>query len=228
MKKPHLVVLTGAGISTESGLGTFRGAGGLWEGYDIMEVASIEGWHNNPQKVLEFYNMRRAAALKAVPNVGHQTLAEMEAFFEVSIITQNVDTLHEMAGSSRVLHLHGRLDQARSSISPNLIQACPGDLNWGELHADGSQLRPHIVWFGEAVPEYENARIIAQKADLFAVIGTSLQVYPAAGLVYEAPSHIPKFLIDPEPVPVTGLEALTVIHATANAGVPEMRRLLIE
>lgn len=226
MKKPHLVVLTGAGISAESGLGTFRGAGGLWEGYDIMEVASIEGWHQNPQKVLEFYNFRRAAALKAQPNAGHQTLAELEALFEVSIITQNVDTLHERAGSSRVIHLHGRLDQVRSSVNPNDISDWPGDLLWGDVCAQGSQLRPHIVWFGEAVPEYDHARGIVQSADVFAVIGTSLQVYPAAGLVYEAGGATPKYLIDPEPVPVAGLQALTTIRATASAGVPEMRRLL--
>lgn len=226
MKKPHLVVLTGAGISAESGLGTFRGAGGLWEGYDIMEVASIEGWQRNPQKVLEFYNMRREAALKAVPNLGHLTLAQMEADFEVTIITQNVDILHEMAGSSQVLHLHGRLDQARSSRNPQAIQACTSDIHWGELHADGSQLRPHIVWFGEAVPEFEKALEIVRTADIFAVIGTSLQVYPAAGLVYEAPSHTPKFLIDPEPVTVAGLEHLRIVAASASKGVPEWYGLL--
>lgn len=226
MKKPHLVVLTGAGISAESGLGTFRGAGGLWEGYDIMEVASIEGWHKNPQKVLEFYNMRRAAAHKALPHAGHTTLAELETDFEVTIITQNVDTLHERAGSSRVIHLHGRLDQVRSSVNPNDIRDWPGDLLWGEVCAQGSQLRPHIVWFGEAVPEYEKAMKIVRAADIFAVIGTSLQVYPAAGLIYEAQATIRKFLIDPEPVPVAGLQALTVIRASAGSGVAEMRRLL--
>lgn len=228
MKKPHLVVLTGAGISAESGLGTFRGAEGLWEGFDIMEVASIEGWHKNPQKVLEFYNMRRAAALKAEPNTGHLTLAELEKEFEVTIITQNVDTLHERAGSSRVIHLHGRLDQVKSTAKTETIYDWPGDLHWGDVCENGSQLRPHIVWFGEAVPEYERARSVVQSADVFAVIGTSLQVYPAAGLVYETSATISKFLIDPEPVPVAGLQALTIIRASASSGVAEMRRLLMD
>ncbi len=213
-------------MSAESGLGTFRGAGGLWEGYDIMEVASIEGWHKNPQKVLEFYNMRRTAALEAQPNAGHLTLAAMEAEFDISIVTQNVDTLHEKAGSSRVIHLHGRLDQVRSSLHTRDIRDWPGDLLWGDLCESGSQLRPHIVWFGEAVPEYERAMEVVRTADFFAVIGTSLQVYPAAGLIFEAPIHIPKYLIDPEPVSASGLQALTTLRATASEGVVEMRRLL--
>lgn len=197
MKKPFLVVLTGAGVSAESGLGTFRGSGGLWENYTIEDVASIAGWYKNPALVLAFYNARRKAAENATPNAGHIALAEMESRFDVQIITQNVDTLHEKAGSTKVLHLHGRLDEKRSVQNPKLIKKWNNDLKLGDMAPDGSQWRPNIVWFGEDVPAIQEAIGFVQKADFFAVIGTSLQVYPAAGLVHEVPYHAPCFLVDP-------------------------------
>ncbi len=226
MNKPRLVVLTGAGISAESGLGIFRGAGGLWEGYDIMEVASIEGWQKNPEKVISFYNMRRQAALEAEPNAGHLALAALEAFFEVSIITQNVDILHEKAGSASVLHLHGRLDQLRSSLDSRDVIPWETDLALGQLCRRGSQLRPDIVWFGEAVPLMERAVGLVGQADIFVVAGTSLQVYPAAGLIHEAPAHIPKFLIDPEPAGLGGVSGLRTLALPASRGIPELSLLL--
>lgn len=198
MKKPTLVVLTGAGMSAESGLGTFRGSGGLWENYAIEEVASIDGWHKNPSLVLEFYNARRKAAEKAVPNAGHLALAELESLLRVKIITQNVDTLHEKAGSTEVLHLHGRLDQKRSFADSGLIASWTDDLQLGDLAPDGSQWRPHIVWFGEDVPAIRQAMLWVAEADFFAVIGTSLQVYPAAGLIHDVPYDAPCFLVDPQ------------------------------
>lgn len=198
MSKQTLVALTGAGMSAESGLGTFRGSGGLWENYAIEEVASIDGWHRNPALVLEFYNARRTAAEQALPNDGHVALAELESLFRVKVITQNVDTLHEKAGSTEVLHLHGRLDQKRSFANPDLIEPWTQDLLLGDLAADHSQWRPNIVWFGEDVPAIQQAREWVRQADFFAVIGTSLQVYPAAGLIYDVPYHAPCFLVDPQ------------------------------
>ena len=226
MSKPIVVVLTGAGISAESGLATFRGAGGMWEGHDVMEVASIEGWHRNPDLVLSFYNNRREAAALAQPNAGHLALAAMERHFEVRIITQNVDDLHERAGSTQVLHLHGKLSELRSVKNPKLITPYLQDVRLGHLASDGSQLRPNIVWFGEAVPMMEQAQRWVQQAAAFAVIGTSLQVYPAAGLLYEASASIPKFLIDPNEVNAANIPNLQRLAMPATTGVEKMDELL--
>jgi len=199
MKK--LVVLTGAGISAESGIKTFREMGGLWEQYDITEVASPEGWQKNRKLVLDFYNQRRKELYKVQPNKGHRVLVELEGFFDVQIITQNVDDLHERAGSKNVLHLHGELKKVRSSVDEDLVHELDGwELKEGDLCKKGSQLRPHIVWFGEAVPMIEKAALMVQKADVFIVVGTSLNVYPAAGLLSYVPQNSPIYLIDPEEV----------------------------
>ena len=196
----RLVILSGAGMSAESGIRTFRDMNGLWEEYDVMEVASIEAWHKNPELLLRFYNDRRKQMISSQPNRGHLLLAELEKSFDVRIITQNVDDLHERAGSTKVLHLHGELTKARSTKDPALIYLLDDpEMKIGDLCGKGSQLRPHIVWFGEEVPEMEKAIKIVQSADLFCVIGTSLNVYPAAGLINYAPPAIPIFLIDPNP-----------------------------
>ncbi len=193
-----LVVLTGAGVSAESGLATFRDAGGLWEGYRIEEVATPEAWHRNPEMVLEFYNQRRKAALKAEPNEAHRILAELEKQFKVTIITQNVDDLHERAGSSHVVHLHGKLFESRSTLDPSLVYPIQGwELKLGDRCERGSQLRPNIVWFGEMVPMMDTAVDIVSQSDLFLVVGTSLVVYPAAGLVDYVPNGVPKYIVDP-------------------------------
>ena len=174
------MILTGAGMSAESGLKTFRDANGLWEGHDIMDVATLEAFKRNPNLVLDFYNQRRRQLLEVEPNKGHKNLKELEKHFEIQIITQNVDDLHERAGSSEVLHLHGELRKVRSTIDKNYILDWSKDLNLGDVDKNGNQLRPHIVWFGEQVPELENAIAITKQADVFVIIGTSLQVYPAA------------------------------------------------
>lgn len=193
-----IVVITGAGISAESGLATFRGSGGLWEGYDINEVATIQGWEKDPEKVLNFYNLRRKQAVEAQPNIAHEAIANLENWFEVVIVTQNVDDLHERAGSQNVLHLHGELKKARSSNNPaNIIDIGSKPIKFGDLAEDGSQLRPHIVWFGEMVPMIESAAIEVSVADILIVVGTSLVVYPAASLINYAKSGIPKYIIDP-------------------------------
>ncbi|NOZ47973.1 MAG: NAD-dependent deacylase [Chlorobi bacterium] len=226
MKK--LVVLTGAGMSAESGLKTFREMGGLWEEYDVMEVASPEGWERNPELVLQFYNERRKQLLDAKPNEGHKGLAELELFFNVEIVTQNVDNLHEKAGSLKVLHLHGELTKARSTGDPNLIYDIDGwELNMGDKCEKGYQLRPHIVWFGEAVPAIEKAVEIVSTADIFLIIGTSLNVYPAASLINYAPLNSPVFLIDPNEVlgPHSG-KKITVIKEKAGKGVRELAAIL--
>jgi len=197
----NIVVLSGAGISAESGIMTFRDMGGLWEQYDIMEVASPVGWKKNRALVLDFYNQRRKQLLEVKPNAGHKTLVEFEKHFKVQIITQNVDDLHERAGSTNVLHLHGELKKVRSSIDENLVYELDGwELKEGDLCEKGSQLRPHIVWFGEAVPMIDKATLLVQKADIFIVVGTSLNVYPAAGLLAYVPKNTPIYLIDPEDV----------------------------
>ncbi len=194
----HLVVLTGAGISAESGIKTFRDADGLWEGHDVMEVASPIGWAKNPALVLDFYNQRRRQLLQVQPNLAHKTLKDLEKHFKVSIITQNVDNLHERAGSSNVLHLHGELLKMRSSKNEKLIYDCTKDIALGDTAEDGNQLRPHIVWFGEAVPAMHKASKIVEKADILLIIGTSLQVYPAASLIDYLPNGKPIYLIDPQ------------------------------
>jgi NAD-dependent protein deacetylase/lipoamidase len=218
MKK--LVILTGAGMSAESGIKTFRDSGGLWEEYRVEDVASPEAWQRDPDLVQRFYNERRRQLEKAEPNPGHAGLAALEKDFDVHIITQNVDNLHERAGSTKILHLHGQLTQARSSKNPDLIiDIGYRDLLTGEKAPDGSLLRPHIVWFGEAVPAMEEAADIASYADVFAVIGTSLNVYPAAGLIQYVPLMTPVFLIDPKPVKVATGHEVRVIKEGAGKGV---------
>ncbi|MEQ8678315.1 MAG: NAD-dependent deacylase [Cyclobacteriaceae bacterium] len=199
MGSKKIVVLTGAGISAESGLRTFRDAGGLWEGYDVMEVASIDGWRRNPALVLDFYNQRRKQARSAKPNAGHMALAQLEAEFDVTIVTQNVDTLHEQAGSTDVIHLHGNLFQSKSSVDDSLIYDIgEQEINLGDKCEKGSQLRPNIVWFGEMVPMMEVAARIASGSDIFMVVGTSLAVYPAASLIDFVNPEAPKYIIDPK------------------------------
>lgn len=228
MKK--LVVLTGAGISAESGLKTFRDAGGLWEGYRIEEVASPDGWRTNQDKVLLFYNQRRHQLKTVVPNKAHKTLAELERAFEVQIITQNVDDLHERAGSNNVLHLHGELLSVRSEKNAALRYRWNDDLNKGQLAEDGAQLRPDIVWFGEEVPLLSNAAEICSTADYLLIIGTSLQVYPAAGLVYEIPPYCPVIYIDPKADSnFTQKKTNTYfIQKTAVEGIDEAVKLLFQ
>lgn len=196
--RKKIVVFTGAGISAESGIKTFRDSGGLWEEYDVKEVATPEAWARNPKLVLEFYNKRRKQILEALPNEGHKALVDLEKKYDVLIITQNIDNLHEKAGSSKVLHLHGEIVKARSSVDENLVYPIKGnDILFGQKCEKGSQLRPHIVWFGEMVPMMEQAYALTSQADIFLAVGTSLNVYPAAGLVDYAPASCKKFLIDP-------------------------------
>lgn len=225
MKK--LVVLTGAGISAESGIPTFRDAGGLWEGYDVTEVASPEGWERNPELVLEFYNQRRKTALAVKPNRGHEILADLEKHFDVTVVTQNIDDLHEQAGSTRVIHLHGSLFQSRSTLDENLIYPIEGwELKLGDLCERGSQLRPNIVWFGEAVPLMELAIEEAARAEVFLIVGTSLQVYPAAGLIHYVSRNALKFLVDPK-VSEAGASGVEVINEPASTGMEVVRRRLL-
>lgn len=227
MKK--LVVLTGAGISAESGIRTFRDADGLWEGHDVMEVASPQGWAANRDLVLEFYNQRRKQALTAKPNAGHLGLVDLEKDFEVTIVTQNVDNLHEKAGSSHVIHLHGELFKSRSTADESLVYEMNGwELNPGDRCEKGSQLRPHIVWFGEMVPMMDVAILEAQKADIFLIVGTSLAVYPAAGLIHHTPSHIPKYIIDPHMPNITPDPHLFLFEENGGTGVPKVANILRE
>jgi NAD-dependent deacetylase len=225
MKK--LVALTGAGISAESGIPTFRDSGGLWEGYRVEDVATPEGWRKNPVMVLEFYNQRRKKALEVKPNRGHEVLAELEKDFDVTIVTQNVDNLHERAGSSRVIHLHGSLFESRSTSDENLIYPISGwELNWGDHCEKGSQLRPNIVWFGEMVPMMEVAGEIASNAEIFLVVGTSMVVYPAAGLIDYVPMDVPKFIIDPKIPDVRPMPQIHFIAKKASTGMEEVRKRL--
>jgi NAD-dependent deacetylase len=225
MEKKKIVVLSGAGVSAESGIRTFRDAGGLWEGHEVMDVASPEGWRRNQDLVLQFYNERRKQAREVQPNAAHLALAELEKDFEVTIITQNVDDLHERAGSSHVIHLHGELFKVRSSVDESLIYDISDidskgwELKSGDRCTKGSQLRPHIVWFGEMVPMMETAVNEALEADFFMVIGTSLQVYPAAGLLEYIPASIPKFIIDPNIPTVLPRPNLFLFEENATTGV---------
>lgn len=230
MKK--VVILTGAGMSAESGISTFRDSGGLWEKYRVEDVATIEGYERNPELVINFYNERRRQLLDVKPCRGHELVAELENDFDVTVITQNVDDLHERAGSSHVIHLHGELMKATSSYHPNdptQIITLPVDgldIHIGDYAADGSQLRPFIVWFGEAVPEIERAAEIVSQADVFVVIGTSLNVYPAAGLVQFVPHNSPIYLIDPKEVPWTASHRFNQIRKGASEGMAELTRIL--
>jgi NAD-dependent deacetylase len=228
MDRKKLVVLTGAGISAESGLATFRDSGGLWEGYKVEDVATPEAWHRNPGMVLEFYNERRKKALEAKPNRGHEILADLQSDFEVTVITQNVDDLHERAGSSNVIHLHGSLFESRSTVDPSLVYKIKGwELNVGDKCEKGAQLRPNIVWFGEMVPMMQVAAQIASTADIFLVVGTSLVVYPAAGLINEVPRAIPKYIIDPKTPDVLPMPNLHFIAEKASVGMAKVRSLII-
>jgi NAD-dependent deacetylase len=229
MSKKSLVVLTGAGISAESGIKTFRDSNGLWEEYDVMQVASIEGWHKDRELVLRFYNARRKQAQEAKPNAGHLGLVDLEKDFDVTIVTQNVDNLHEKAGSSKIIHLHGELLKVKSERNHNLIYECDKDVNIGDKAEDGSQLRPHVVWFGEEVPMMTKAAEVVSKADILAIIGTSLQVYPAAGLYSYTKPGTPVFLLDPNPSGLSyKISNLKLIKKTATGGIGELKKLLAQ
>jgi NAD-dependent deacetylase len=226
MPKKKLTILTGAGISAESGLKTFRDSDGLWEGYDIEDVATPMAWRRNPQLVLDFYNYRRKNVLDAQPNAAHHGLAELENDFDVTIITQNIDDLHERAGSTKVLHLHGEIFKMRSEEDEGLIYEIKGDIKLGDKAEDGAQLRPHIVWFHEAVPMIEVAVSLVHSADVFVVVGTSLVVYPAAGLVNYAQHHIPKFIVDKKIPYTSSVYNLTTIEKPATEGVKDLQESL--
>jgi NAD-dependent deacetylase len=221
----HIVVLTGAGMSAESGVKTFRDHNGLWEGHDVMQVASPQGFRTNPELVLDFYNQRRRQLKTVEPNVAHFELAALEAEFEVSVITQNVDDLHERAGSTKVLHLHGELRKVRSSGNPNDIQNWTEDLVLGDLCSKGYQLRPHVVWFGEPVPMMEKAIEICITADILVIIGTSMQVYPANGLIHYVSNDVPIYYIDPRPAAVQHPN-IRVIDKPATQGLNTLKNLL--
>jgi NAD-dependent protein deacetylases, SIR2 family len=231
MKK--LVILSGAGISAESGISTFRDAGGLWDKYPVMQVASIEGYEANPELVINFYNERRKQLLEVEPNQGHILCAELEKYFDVTVVTQNVDNLHERAGSHHIIHLHGELTKVCSSYNPNdpryIRELKPEEfeVKMGDKAGDGSQLRPFIVWFGEAVPEIETAVNYVEKADIFVIIGTSMNVYPAASLLYYVPSSADVYLIDPKDVNINTRRPITHIKKGAGEGMKELLQLLI-
>lgn len=221
MKK--VVVLSGAGISAESGIPTFRDSNGLWEGYDVMQVATPEGWAANPELVLDFYNQRRRNALEVKPNRGHEILAELEEYFDVTIVTQNVDNLHELAGSTRVIHLHGSLFESRSTVDESLVYPIEGwELKIGQLCEKGSQLRPNIVWFGEMVPMMEVAASYASGADVFIVVGTSMLVYPAAGLIHSVPYDAIKYVVDPKLPDVGSIPHTRMINDKASTGLEKV------
>jgi NAD-dependent deacetylase len=225
--KKKLVVLTGAGMSAESGIPTFRGSDGLWENHRIEDVASPEGWQRDPHLVLHFYNERRKKVWEVTPNRGHEILAELENQFDVQIITQNIDNLHERAGSSNVLHLHGEITKSRSTAKSDLVYDISGwELKWGDRCEMGSQLRPHIVWFGEAVPMIEPAARLVSEADIFVVVGTSLQVYPAAGLITYAPTFCPKYIIDPNIPDVGNIRNMVGIAKGGSEGLAELASLI--
>ncbi len=227
--RKKIVVLTGAGVSAESGLKTFRDSNGLWEGHDVMEVATPQGYANNPTLVLNFYNQRRKQLFDVLPNEAHLALVQLEESYDVTIITQNVDDLHERAGSTNVIHLHGELLKVRSSIDPDVVMDWKTDLKLGDTCDKGSQLRPHIVWFGEEVPMFDKAIEITQEADILMIIGTSMQVYPAASLVHFAPTHSPIYFIDPKPnMSPSAFENLVIIQESAAKGVPTVVEGLID
>jgi NAD-dependent deacetylase len=230
MNKKRVIVLTGAGVSAESGLSTFRDNGGLWDKYDIMEVATFEAWQHNQALVLEFYNQRRRQLYDVEPNAAHYALVKLEQKYEVHIITQNVDDLHERAGSKNVMHLHGELKKVRSSVDESLVYELAGwELKKGDTCEKGSQLRPHIVWFGEPVPLISDAAELSSTADIYIIIGTSLNVYPAAGLVSYAPAGCPVYLIDPSEVTVSHIPHVLVMRDFATIGTVQLvNKLLAE
>ena len=231
MKK--LVILSGAGISAESGISTFRDAGGLWDKYPVMQVASIEGYEADPELVINFYNERRKQLLDVKPNQGHILCAELEKYFDVTVVTQNVDNLHERAGSHHIIHLHGELTKVCSSYNPNdpryIRELKPEEfeVKMGDKASDGSQLRPFIVWFGEAVPEIETAVRYVEKADIFVIIGTSMNVYPAASLLYYVPENAQVYLIDPKDVNINTRRPITHIKKGASEGMKELLETLV-
>lgn len=226
MKK--VIVLTGAGMSADSGLGTFRDSGGLWEEHDIYDVATPEGFQRNPEMVLRFYNERRRKVHEAEPHAGHKALARLEEHFDVTIVTQNIDNLHERAGSTDVLHLHGEISKVRSVENPSLVYDIGGDpIDVGDTAEDGAQLRPHVVWFGEMVPNMEKASEVVPTADILLVVGTSLVVFPAAGLVDLVPDSIPRFVVDPSR-PEISLDGWEHLEQRAETGTPELADRLIE
>jgi len=226
MAKQKLVVLTGAGISAESGLKTFRDSDGLWEGYNVEDVATPGAWRRDPQLVLDFYNQRRKNVLAAMPNAAHAGLAALETDYEVQIITQNIDDLHERGGSSKVLHLHGEICKMRSERNQYLVYDIRGDIHIGDTASDGAQLRPHIVWFEEPVPLINEAAFLVSQADIFVVVGTSLAVYPAAGLLDYAADTIPKFIVDRK-IPYTAtVENISAIELPATEGIVVLREAL--
>ncbi|RME11032.1 MAG: NAD-dependent deacylase [Bacteroidetes bacterium] len=229
--KAKVVVLTGAGVSAESGIKTFRDSGGLWEEHDVMDVASIEGWYRNKELVLEFYNARRRQLKEVSPNAAHEAIKRLESRFDTVVVTQNVDDLHERAGSSKVIHLHGELKKVRSTLDSELIYEWDKDLHLGDRCEKGAQLRPHIVWFGESVPMLEVAAREVANADVVLVIGTSMQVYPAAGLIGYAPSDIQVYYIDPNPAMSFELQRfrrLEVVPEVATIGVPMIVEKLLD
>ncbi len=223
-----IVVFTGSGISAESGIKTFRDSGGLWEEYDIMEVATPEAWKRNSSLVLDFYNKRRKQITESIPNPAHLALAKLEKKYDTWIITQNIDDLHERAGSKKVLHLHGEICKSRSTADCELIYDIKGsELNLGDICEKGSQLRPHIVWFGEEVPKMEEAAKLTASADVFIIIGTSLNVYPAAGLKEYTKYGIPIYLIDPNAEAIKGIQNMTLVREKAGTGVPMLVKKLL-
>ena len=230
--KKNLVILSGAGMSAESGISTFRDAGGLWDKYPVMQVASAEGYVRDPELVINFYNERRKQLLDVEPNAGHIGLAELEKDFNVTVVTQNVDNLHERAGSTRIIHLHGELTKVCSSRDPynpryvKELKPEEYEVKMGDKAGDGSQLRPFIVWFGEAVPEIETAVDYVEKADIFVIIGTSMNVYPAAGLLNYVPRTAEVYLIDPKPVDTHSMRQIHIIQKGASEGVNELKKLL--
>ncbi len=229
MPKKRLVVFTGAGVSAESGIKTFRDSGGLWEEYRIEDVATPEAWERDQSLVLEFYNQRRKQVITAQPNAAHYFIAKLQKKFDVQVITQNIDDLHERAGSDKVLHLHGEIMKARSSADENLVYPLTvPDITAGDLCEKGSQLRPHIVWFGEMVPEMETANALAAEAELFVVIGTSLNVYPAAGILNFVAPNVPKWFVDPDEFNLDYIRNLTHIKQTAVNGVGILRAELLK
>lgn len=223
----RIVILTGAGVSAESGIKTFRDADGLWEGHDVMEIATPMAWDKNQELVLDFYNQRRRQLKQVEPNPAHKALKELEPHFDVHIITQNVDDLHERAGSTKVTHLHGELKKARSTFDEDLILDWEGDIKKGDFCEHNHQLRPHVVWFGEPVPMMEKAMEITSQADILIIIGTSMQVYPAAGLIDFIPAHTPVYFVDPKPA-IRETANLKVIAEKASVGVPALVQELLE